>query len=356
MVDAHGTTELVTLDRLPPEAQLLFSAPQDNLFASLLWWHIVGAYAASAGEHAACAIVSTDNRISMALPVCCDAKGRMRSSLSSPYNFLCPPVFAPGADIVASGRTFGAFCYRYGSVRFDEWPADDPPSMAFIAGVDESGMSVLPFDHFGNWYEPVEGRSFDDYLAVRPGSLRSTVRRKLRAARQNTHFKLVTGDADLQDGIDDFAAIYQKSWKQAEPFPEFTENAMRALASAGLLRLGLLYADEKPIAVQFWAVSGGHAQLHKLAHDERAAALSPGTILTALMIESLLREGGIKELDFGRGDDPYKQLWTSHRRQRIGFILANRYRPAGILAIGQARLGSFKRALRGAIQTQTEAI
>jgi len=53
-------------------------------------------------------------------------------------------------------------------------------------------------------------------------------------------------------------------------------------------------------------------------------------------------------LDFGRGDDAYKSLWAGSRRQRIGVVLANPRRPAGLLALGRHGLGRFVRNwLRG---------
>ena len=57
----------------------------------------------------------------------------------------------------------------------------------------------------------------------------------------------------------------------------------------------------------------------KLAHDEAFKAHSPGTVLTALMLRHLLDQEHVARIDFGRGDDAYKQGWAVERRQqRIG--------------------------------------
>ena len=85
----------------------------------------------------------------------------------------------------------------------------------------------------------------------------------------------------------------------------------------------------------------------KLAHDEAFQADSPGTVLTALMLRRLLDEHGLAAIDFGRGDDAYKSGWARQRRQRIGLVLVNPRRPAGLGFLARHRLGQARKALRG---------
>ena len=120
---------------------------------------------------------------------------------------------------------------------------------------------------------------------------------------------------------------------------------MREAADAGALRLGLLEQDGQVIAVQIWIVANGSATVVKLAHDEAFKPLSPGTVLTARMIRHLIDEERVNELDFGRGDDAYKALWTTARRQRIGLVLANPWRLEGATAILRQTAGPLRRRL-----------
>jgi hypothetical protein len=205
-------------------------------------------------------------------------------------------------------------------------------------------MLASRFAHFGNWHEPIAGRSWDQYLAARPGALRETVRRKLR--RTPTTLEIVATTDAVEAGIDAYEEIYARSWKVPEPYPRFHAEMMRRAAAAGVLRLGLLRAEARVIAVQIWIVQGGRAAVLKLAHDESDKTLSPGTVLTALMIRELLGRETVTELDFGRGDDAYKQLWATQRRQRIGIVLANPLRLRGLAALGRQALGHARRRLR----------
>ena len=66
-----------------------------------------------------------------------------------------------------------------------------------------------------------------------------------------------------------------------------------------------------------------------------------------MMLRRLLDEERVDELDFGRGDDPYKALWATRSRQRIGLLLINPRRPAGVLAIARGALSQASRGLRG---------
>jgi CelD/BcsL family acetyltransferase involved in cellulose biosynthesis len=60
------------------------------------------------------------------------------------------------------------------------------------------------------------------------------------------------------------------------------------------------------------------------------------------MIRHMLEQEHVSEIDFGRGDDPYKQGWVADRRQRVGLLLINPLRPAGMLALAGHTLGRIK--------------
>jgi hypothetical protein len=233
---------------------------------------------------------------------------------------------------------------------------------ALLAGLRRAGFATLRYDHFGNWHEVLPaGTSWDSYMAARPPALRTTIRRKLaRCAREMAFERIAAPGPALEAGIAAYEAVRAASWKPEEPFPAFDAMLMRAAAAAGLLRLGLLRrrGDGAPVAAQYWVLDrgGARATVLKLSHVEAEKAASPGTALTALMIQGLLGDDGVRELDFGRGDDAYKRLWVGTRRQRIGVVLADPLHPAGLAAIARHGLGALRRRLRrgGAARAQDE--
>src|SRR3989440_2029523 len=54
-------------------------------------------------------------------------------------------------------------------------------------------------------------------------------------------------------------------------------------------------------------VENGTAWIHKLAYDEAAKALSPGTILSMAMFRAAIDEDRVSRIDYGTGDDAYKR-------------------------------------------------
>ena len=63
------------------------------------------------------------------------------------------------------------------------------------------------------------------------------------------------------------------------------------------------------------------------------------------MLRELIDRERVTELDFGRGDDAYKRLWVTRRRQRIGVVLSNPLRPRGLAALSRQWLGAIRRRL-----------
>ena len=150
---------------------------------------------------------------------------------------------------------------------------------------------------------PVGGRSYDQYLASRPGKLRTTLRRK--SGKVETR---------VLDRFDEqvwraYESIYAESWKPEEGSPAFLRAFAAAEGRAGRLRLGIAHADGEPVAAQMWTVEGGTAWIHKLAHRDAAKPLSPGSVLSAALFRHVIDEDRVDLVDFGTGDDPYKRDW-----------------------------------------------
>jgi hypothetical protein len=270
-------------------------------------------------------------------------------SLTTPYTLAWRPLLAEAAPREA-GRALGRLL-RGQTVRLEALDPEAPGLAAFRAGLSEARLIALPFAHFGNWHEalPADTR-WSAYLAARPPTLRTTITRKLhRAARDFTFESASAPGPALEAGIVAYEAVRAGSWKPEEPHPDFDATLMRAMAALGALRFGVLRDKAgAPVAAQYWVVDGGRAWVLKLSHLESAKATSPGTALTAMMIRTLLDEDGVRELDFGRGDDEYKKLWVAHRRQRIGLLLADPLHPTGLAAIARHLAGRAMRRLRGA--------
>ena len=321
-------------ETLPADAAALFEPAEFQLGAA--WFDAIAEAALPAGARPLWLVARAAGRARGALPLLRTADGGM-AGLTAPYTSVFRPLGAADADWHAVGRAFARVCRGAGTLRLEALDPDWPPLSPLLAGFRGGGMVPLRFANFGNWHIDVSGQSWRDYLAARPGALRSTIRRRLARAEADraVTFTLVSGGAALVAGIAAYDSVYARSWKEPEPYPRFAATLMRAAAGAGALRLGLLHAGGEPVAAQLWLLAGGVATVHKLAHDEAARALSPGTVLTAMMIRHLLDVERARTLDFGRGDDPYKEGWTGRRRARIGVLLCPPWRPAGAAAIAR---------------------
>ncbi len=135
--------------------------------------------------------------------------------------------------------------------------------------------------------------------------------------------------------------------------PRFIRRLARSVATAGALRLALLYLDGRPIAAQLWIVWRNRAILYKLAHDRSCDGLSPGTVLTMRVLERLLDDERVGALDLGAGDDPYKRLWASRRRARIGLLAFDPLTVRGGLGIVRHVVLPRLRQDQGSVRQQT---
>jgi Acetyltransferase (GNAT) domain len=327
--------------RLPQGPAALFEAAARHSFFALPGWYDLMA------RHGVAAATETrlysDERPGSALalalqvatgqvatgPVVARPSERRLASLANAYSVEHGIVAAPAADIAEGlGAVLGEILGerpRWDAIALDELDARDPAYRATVSALRRAGLLVECRFHSGTWFEETRGMSFADYLAARPSELRNTWRRKRRRLMAGDRLKTMfyAGPAGIERAIADYQAIYARSWKPAEAFPDFIPALIRLAAEEGALRLGIASVDGIPAAAQFWIVWHGRAVIYKLAHDQRFDDLSLGTLLTMELIERVLAEDRPYEINFGRGDDPYKKSWLPRRRERWGIIAAN---------------------------------
>ena len=195
-----------------------------------------------------------------------------------------------------------------------------------MRGYRRAGWAADLYRGFGVWHDDLSG-GWPAYWDARPTRLRETVRRK--RGRFGTP-RRVAGDAAAAA----YRAVAAEAWQGAEPFPRFVEAAIRRGGEEGWLRAYQLgagtEADDAPAALQLWLVGGGWASLAKTWHRRAEQGASPGTVLTAAVIERLAGEG-MRGFDLGRGDDAYKADWARFRSQRWGVVAAPLASPRGAL-------------------------
>ncbi len=323
-------------EALPAWCDAHLAAPDSpDFFASRLWYDTILAHALPPGASPVLA------RCGERLLVPLLRQGGRLTALVTPYSLEWRPLPVENAADGAlrdAGQALARLLARQPPTRLEALDAEAPGMESMLEGLRMAGMAVSRFQHFGNWHEALApGDGWPGYLAGRPSALRSTIQRRSAAMLKRGHATLHEAPGvGLERAILAYAQVRAQSWKPQEPFPDFDAALLRATAAQGKLRLGVLWGGEgQPIAAQYWVLSGGRALLLKLAHLRDEKAGSPGTVLTAWMIRRLIEVDGAHALDFGRGDDAYKQLWCSQRRQRIGLILSDPWHPAGLLQLAR---------------------
>lgn len=271
------------------------------------------------------------------VPLLARPERRELGALSNWYTTLYAPLLAEDAktaDLAALFRRLRLEPGRWRSLRLSPMDPESPAYALTLEALRQAGWLPYPFFIFGNWYLPVGGRSYDVYAQSLPSPLRHTLKRKTGAFYGGEgRLELITGEERLEAGIQDWLRVYQASWKMPEPSPDFVPGLIRLCARRGWLRLGLAYWQEQPVAAQLWIVQAGRASIYKLAQDQRHDELSPGTVLTAYLMQHVLDVDRVTEVDFLIGDESYKQDWMPSRRERWGLIA---YNPATLAGLANA--------------------
>src|SRR5215472_2858671 len=303
---------------------------RDSFFALPAWFDLMARYGVPRGTEIR---VYTDERPASTTMVVAQTatlgRRRILASLTNPHSLEHGILHGPKADLetglAAILSEILAERPQWDCLTFAELDPREPSYAVLAEAMRSAGLLVECCFCSGTWYEETAGLGFAGYVVARPSELQNTWRRKRRKLEQSKRLtKLFIEDSNgIDQAIADYETVYAASWKPAEFFPGFVPALLRLAGGLRALRLGIYHLDGIPAAAQFWIVWNGRAVICKLAHDKRFDDLSPGTVLTMEMFDRVLTMDRPREISFGRGDDPYKRLWLSKRRERWGIFAAN---------------------------------
>jgi hypothetical protein len=221
-------------------------------------------------------------------------------------------------------------------------PLDGGHASLLKKGFGASGWMTSQSVATYNWVAATDGQPFETYWQKRPSRLRNTVVRKQKRA----DLQIEILDSFSPELWVDYEAVYEASWKPDEGSPAFVRALAERAAEWGVLRLGIARQDGSPVAAQLWTVYGSLATIHKLAYDERAKSLSPGTLLTYAMFRHVIERDRPRMVDFGTGDDSYKADWMDGKRPLYRLDFFNRHSAAGLAGAARAAVSKLVRRVR----------
>ncbi len=281
-----------------------------------------------------------------ATPWRCMALANYYTSLVSPLASVASLPGERAAAMRSLVQELSSARPRIATLQFSPLDAQSRDTTALMAELREQGWYARQYFAFGNWTLPCEGLGFDAYIAARDSKVRHTLERKSKKLRASGSLEIVTEPEDVERGMDAWDAIYGRSWKQPEPYPDFVRGWARRCAQRGWLRLGIASVEGKPIAAQFWFTMARRAYIFKLAYDEEYSKWSAGTVLSAHMFRHALESDRVVEIDYLTGDDPYKSAWMTQRRERIGLLACNLRSSRGVWRAAREMAGSLSAPLR----------
>jgi CelD/BcsL family acetyltransferase involved in cellulose biosynthesis len=324
-------------DSLPePVAAFLAAAGERSFFSSAAWFRVVVRTAGPPADRPRIYASERDGRVVAALVVRArERAGPLKSHVvTSPSHgldaFVNGPILADANDGEAGVRAIvKAILGASPPVHVFRFECLDPQSRECRALVDAlrgQRLRVETFsDPFLTFGETVEGLAIEQYLERRPPALRDYIERQV-AAWEGTgrgRFEIVTGGTGFALALVDYALVDVQSWKDQEPYPDCLAQLLEAASRAGVLRLGLLYYDDRPVAAQIWIVSAGRATLWRSRFAKKFALHSVGAVVTFAAMRHILAADRPRELEFGPGDDSGRQQWLERRNTRIGVAVFN---------------------------------
>jgi hypothetical protein len=238
------------------------------------------------------------------------------------YSPLAPAGAAvPAGAAAAVCEALRAAKPAYDVIRVGPLPAGEPLAAEFAAALRRTGHLLQGYPQAPARFEIVAGMSSKEYLAQRPRPLRESLERNTRLLLQGGRgrFHLAVDRVLLAATWGDVQRIVDEAPVEGEAEPADSLSSMLGVAADdGALRLGLLYLDDAPVAMQFWVVGGGVARCLRIWGAQGQRPFPIDDVLTQMMAVCLIDGDRVAELVFGAIDEAFARNWAPQSRGRFG--------------------------------------
>ena len=154
--------------------------------------------------------------------------------------------------------------------------------------------------------------TFEAYIESLSTKQRHEVRRKLRRLTEegSIEYRFENSGPTLGDALNTFFRMFVDSRQDkaaflTEQMQQYFKSLVEAMSASGLLRLGVLELDKKPLAEILCFEYNNCLYLYNSGYDPRYNFLSAGLLSKVLTIKDSI-DKGIKKFDFLKGAEPYK--------------------------------------------------
>ena len=185
-----------------------------------------------------------------------------------------------------------------------------------------SGFKVYPFSAKKNVVRGLRTcNDFSEYLSTFRKKKRYNLKRNVRilsdAVNNDYNMEKVSRPEQVEKFLVAVDYIYERCWQKnayGSHQHSTAENIAyhQSIARLGWLRSYLLICSGKPAAYIIGYQYKGRYYYEYIGYDQNWSQLSPGTVLTYLMIEDLHRSDRPEILDFGYGENTYKQIFGNY--------------------------------------------
>ncbi len=155
--------------------------------------------------------------------------------------------------------------------------------------------------------------TWEEYLQGLSGKQRHEVRRKMRRLHEagDITYRVVSESAAVRDECAVFLELFRlnRSDKVAfmtEKMAIYFQSLVQELAHRGIVRLGFLELDTKPVAAVMFFEYNATIFLYNSGYDDRFSSLNVGLLSKIFSLRHAI-ERGCKKYDFLKGSEVYKQ-------------------------------------------------
>ncbi|MFO7890869.1 MAG: GNAT family N-acetyltransferase [bacterium] len=153
---------------------------------------------------------------------------------------------------------------------------------------------------------------WDDYMAFLSGKQRHEVRRKIRRLQEagSVNYRTITGSDEVTDLLKTFFWMFSESREDKKRFlttsrEAFFRSMVNKMSEEGLLELGLLELDDKPVSIILTFDYQNKRYLYNSGYDPKFRHLSVGLLLKIFCIKESIEKNKTK-FDFLKGNEAYK--------------------------------------------------